>query len=105
MNKELRIQYKIHRWSVKEALLQYFRIKNCYQSLTKEPNANPYWYGTVLDFDKFGVELEKLTKEKSIRIKRLSELLLLCVEDHLSPIVRLTGIYGLNLLKIWGDID
>jgi hypothetical protein len=99
MNKELRRQFKMNSWSRKEGLLQYFRAKGCYIGLGGQTNANPYWYGTILDFNILLTEIKNLIAEKSLSFKKLNYIFLLCEDDDLSPIVRLTGKVGLRWLE------
>jgi hypothetical protein len=66
------------------------------------PNANPYWHGSIMDFNKVEKELKELVANNSIKLPRMAILLNNCEHDIYSPIVRLVGIYGKRLLKIDG---
>lgn len=100
MNKELKHCYLANRWSKKETLLQYLREKDCFHSIGDRPNANPYWYGAIMDFGKVEKELKTLLENHSIKLSRMAILLTNCEYDIYSPIVRLVGIYGKRILKI-----
>ena len=80
-------------------LLDYLREKNCFQSVGGRPNANPYWWGTILDFNETLKQCKDLLASHSIKEKRMQEMLTCCENDLNSPIVRLVGIYLKRELK------
>lgn len=91
MNADLRHSYRCHAWSQLEVLLQYLRGKNCFQSVVGEPKANPYWYGTIMDFIKVEAEIKSLLAARSIKTARMKEFAESAKNNDLSPIVRLVG--------------
>ena len=59
-----------------------------------DPNnkdANPYWYGSILEFNTFEAEALSLLRSKSIKVSRMREFAESCKTEDLSPIVRLVG--------------
>lgn len=102
VNKELRRAFAANRWSELEGFLQYLRKCKCFTHMSNdEHDANPYWWGVVLEFARFEEELHSLLKNNSIKPRKLRELLTLCSEDSNGPIVRLTGLTGLRILDKW----
>jgi hypothetical protein len=101
MNQELRHHYKCNRWdgSGKAGLLEYLRAENCYQSISGNPNANPYWWGAILDFNTFDKIIDKLIVDKSVSLGKLRKIFEHCRDDINSPIVRLTGFGGLRKVE------
>jgi hypothetical protein len=91
MNKDLRHHFRCNQWNSTEFLLSYLRGKNCFQSIAGKPNANPYWYGSILDYNTLEKELTSLIKAKSIKKQRLLDISATLSNDLNSPIVRLTG--------------
>lgn len=99
MNIPLRNAYKANSWSRPHGFLEYLRGLNCFQSVTDKPNANPYWYGTKLDFNRLEAVVRQAVQDKSIKLSRLKEFADSYAEDYLSPIVRLTGLVLQTMVK------
>lgn len=99
MNKLLRHKYRC-KWDSYNWFLEYLRDMNVYQKgFSGEPNANPYWYGTVLDFETFRKVIKDLLEKKSIKPSKLHEIFSLAEESYMSPIVKLTGLWGLREIE------
>jgi len=91
MNQSLRRQYK-SKWCSFSWFLEYLRGKDIFTNgFTGRGNANPYAYGSVLEFTLFETEIQELIKNKSIKISRLKSIFESCETDLNSPIVVLTG--------------
>lgn len=99
MNIPLRYAYMANSWSRPQGFLEYLRGLNCFQSGTDEPNANPYWYGTKLDFNRLEAVVRQAVQDKSIKLSRLKKFADRYAKDYLSPIVRLTGFTLQRMVK------
>lgn len=93
MNKELKESFERNSWSKLEGFLAYLRKKECFEGLGGQKDANPYWYGTILDFNKAEKECRDLLAAQDIGESELKEVLNYAANDLNSPIVRLTGIF------------
>ncbi len=93
MNKELKQAFRQNSWSRLEGFLAYLRNKECFEGLGGQKNANPYWYGTILDFNKARDETRAILDAKDIEETDLKEILDMAERDLNSPIVRLVGIF------------
>jgi len=101
MNKDLRLSRLIGGWGGdKEILVEYLKRREVYENgFTGRTPANPYAWGTVLNFDKFETEIRALIASKSLKIKRLESIAESMSNDINSPIVRLSGLTLQRLLK------
>jgi hypothetical protein len=99
MNKTLRQSYKANSWSYSNGFIEYLRAENCFQGISGQPNANPYWYGSTLDFNRIESVIKGLIQSKSIKTSRLKAYAEDYANDYLSPIVKLTGFVLLRLAK------
>lgn len=99
MNKDLVRAYKTNIWSELEAFLFYLRKKDCFTSIAGKPDANPYWWGSIFDFEKGKKETKELILNKSIKKSRMKYILDAAENDWDSPTVRLVGIYLKRVLK------
>lgn len=102
MNKTLRQSFKSNCWSSREGFLQYLREEGCFSHMAGKEKANPYWWGSALDFVQLEKVVRQLVKEKSLKLSRLKEFADNCAKDYLSPIVRLTG---LTLQRLVGELS
>lgn len=91
MNKTLRQAYLANSWSRPEGFLAYLREQKCFSHSNGDTKANPYWYGSILEFNTLDRVVKEALASKSISEKRLAEFAETYAEDYLSPIVRLTG--------------
>lgn len=70
-----------------QILLEELRKREVFENgFTGFTDASPYWYGTVLDFEKLDKRMPLIKKE---RLKKIVEIYL---DDSHSPIVRLLGL-------------
>lgn len=92
MNKDLCHYYRCNQWNSTEFLLLYLKDKNCFQSISGQPKANSYWYGSILDYNTLEKELNNLIKAKSIKKQRFIDIAITLSNDFNSSIVRLTGL-------------
>lgn len=102
MNKTLRQSFKSNSWSAREGFLQYLRQENCFSHMAGKEKANPYWWGSLLDFVQLEKVVRQLFEQKSIKLGRLKGFADDCAEDYLSPTVRLTG---LTLQRLVGELS
>lgn len=93
MNKQLKDCFRLHSWSKLEGFLQYLRGKECFEGIGGQKDANPYWYGTVLDFNKAEKECRDLLANQDMSEDELKKILASAEKDLNSPIVTLTGIF------------
>lgn len=90
----LRHYYKC-RWDTCSWFLDYLRderIGAYTNGFTGRRGANPYAYGTVLEFDIFEAEIKRLFAAKSIKKSRLETMAERWKSDINSPIVVLSGL-------------
>jgi len=101
MNKTLRQYYASHSWNHSEGFLEYLRKHKCFSHMANpnEKDANPYWYGSILEFNTLDRVVKEALASKSISKKRLAEFAKTYAENSLSPIVRLTGFTLQRLAK------
>lgn len=92
MNKTLRQAYLANSWSRSEGFLAYLRAQGCFSHGNGDGKANPYWYGSILEFNTLDRVVKEALASKSISKKRLAEFAETYAEEDLSPIVRLTGL-------------
>lgn len=100
-NKLLRQKYAC-RWSPTSWLLDYLRDEQIgvyTNGFTGRKGANPFAYGTVLEFEIFEAAIKNLIDNKSLKISRLEEFFDAWEQDINSPIVVLSGKWGKRLLK------
>lgn len=100
MNKTLRQAYLANSWSRPEGFLAYLREQKCFSHSNGDTKANPYWYGSILEFNTLDRVAGEALASKSISKKRLAEFAETYTREDLSPIVRLTGYVLQRLLKV-----
>ena len=67
-----------------------------------QQKANPYWWRSILEFNRLHEVMAALIKNKSIKKDRLLQFAEYYADDYLSPIVRLTGMTLLRMAKKMG---
>lgn len=87
-----------HSYSSAAGVLDYLREVDCFQGLGGKPKANPYWYGTIMDFPAVEAGLKEIQGAKVFEDEELKEILENYRTDEGSPIVRLVGIMGMKHL-------
>ena len=99
MNTLLRQKFKYNSWNYSHGFLEYLRAVGCFSHMNGDKKANPFWWGSLLEFNTFEKEIKKLIESRSIKLTRLKEFASLYVNEELSPIVRLTGLTLNRIIK------
>lgn len=101
MNTLLRRSFHHNNWSELDGFLAYLRAEKCFSNMARpeDKDANPYWWGSILEFNQFDSIIASLLSSRSLKRARLKRLAKEASEDNLSPIVRLVGLTLLRRLE------